>query len=157
MTITKVILLAFSPVIAILVDMKTMLIALMFIITIDMLTGIRKGLHQKGLKFNPFKAIFWKNINSAGLRATWRKTYEYTIGIIAFAVLDGMVLGSVTIGLFNKTYSLSQIAVIVACLVEVYSIHENMEAVSGNNLFKKVLKVLPQKVKGIFSQRGNKQ
>ncbi len=149
-TLAKWILLMLSPVIAIIVNMKTMLIALGFIIFMDMITGIRKGLHQKGIPFNPLKAIFWKNVQSAGLRSTWRKTYEYAIGIIVFAVLDGMVLGNIEVALFQKTYSLTQLAVVVACIIEVYSIHENMEAVSGNNLFKTLLKVLPKKISKLF-------
>jgi len=149
-TLAKAILLTLSPVIAIIVNMKTMLIALGFIIFIDMLTGIRKGLHKKGIPFNPIKPIFWKNVQSAGLRSTWRKTYEYAIGIIVFAVLDGMVLGNIEVALFQKTYSLTQIAVAVACIIEAYSIHENMEAVSGNNLFKILLKGFPDKFSKIF-------
>ena len=35
----------------------------------------------------------------------------------------------------------------VACLVEIYSVYENMEAVSGNNLFKKILEFLPRTFK----------
>jgi len=141
-TLAKAILLTLSPVIAIIVNMKTMLIALGFIIFIDMLTGIRKGLHKKGIPFNPIKVIFWKNVQSAGLRATWRKTYEYAIGIIVFSILEGMVLGNIEIPLFEKIYTLTEIAVCTACIIESYSIHENMEAVSGNNLFRRVIKLI---------------
>lgn len=156
MTLAKGILLTLSPVIAIIVSMKIMLIALAIIILIDMITGIRKGLYKKGVAFNPLKAIFWQNIQSAGLRSTWRKTYEYAIGIIVFAVLDGMVLGNIGVALFQKTFSLTQIAVAVACIIEVYSVHENMEAVSGNNLFKTLLKASPKKVRNFFKVISNK-
>ena len=158
MTATKWLMLAISPVLATLLEMKIMILALFVIILIDMFTGIRKSLHRKKIPINLFKSIFWKSISSSGLRTTWRKTYEYTIGIIAFAVLDKMVLGGVEISLFSKTYTITQIAIIIACFVEVYSIHENMEEVSGRNLFKNILLFLPSTFQRMFNKdKSNNQ
>ena len=133
--------------------MKTILLALLIIIFIDMITGIRKAHYAEGVKFRPFKKDFWKVISSKELRKTWRKTTEYVIGILAFTILDGMVLGTSSIELIGKSYSISELAVTVACLVEVYSIYENMEAVSGDNLFKKIINILPKKVKDLFQRK----
>lgn len=152
MTAYKWFILTISPVLATLIEMKVMILALLFIIVIDMFTGIRKGLHNKKIPMNICKSAFWKHISSSGLRTTWRKTYEYTIGIIAFAVLDKMVLGGISIDLFDKVYSLTQIAIIIACFVEVYSVHENMEEVSGRNLFKSILHFLPYKFRQALSK-----
>jgi hypothetical protein len=130
--------------------MKTTLMALVIIILIDMVTGIRKDLHSKGTTLNPIRKAFWHGVSSSGLRSTWRKTYEYGIGILTFSVLDGMVLGSTSIAFMCQNYSIAELSVTIACLVEVYSVYENMEAVSGNNLFKKVINVFPQRAKSIF-------
>ena len=153
MTAGKILLISLSPIITMLLNMKSILFALAIIITIDMLTGIQKNLHLKGIKFRPHKAEFWSYIHSSGLRATWRKSYEYVIGILVFVILDTMVLGNTSVSLLGKTYSIAELAVTIACLVEVYSIYENMEAVSGNNLFKKIIRVMPRKVQAIFSDR----
>lgn len=118
-----------------------------------MITGIRKSLFQKEVAMNPFKKIFWDSINSSGLRSTWRKTYEYVIGILVFVILDGMVLGTTSFEILGGTHSLSEMAVTIACFVEVYSVYENMEAVSGNNLFKKMINFLPAKFKSMFSTK----
>ena len=118
-----------------------------------MLTGIRKNHHSNEIKFAPLKKEFWKSVHSAGIRSTWRKTYEYAIGIITFVVLDSLVLGATSISLLGKDYSIAELAVTIACLVEVYSVYENMEAVSGNNLFKRIVSVFPQKVKDIFKKK----
>ena len=64
-----------------------------------------------------------------------------------------MVLGSTSISLLGKPYSIAELAVTIACLVEIYSIYENMEAVSGNNLFKKIIVLFPQKVKDVFAKK----
>ena len=112
-----------------------------------MITGIRKSLHLSETSKSPFKAAFWRNLKSSGMRQTWRKTYEYGIGIIVFIVLDLYVLKIGTLDILNAKRSLSELAVAVACVIEVWSIFENMEAVSGNNILKKVVNLLPAKLK----------
>lgn len=135
--------------------MKTTLLALATIICIDMLTGIRKAHYNEGVKFRPLKKEFWKVISSKELRKTWRKSSEYVIGIISFVVLDSMVLGGeLKIAFLERDLSISELAVTIACLVEIYSIYENMEAVSGDNLFKKILSILPNRVKSIFPKKS---
>jgi len=137
--------------------MKTTLLALLIIIFIDMLTGIRKAHYASNVKFRPLKKEFWRVISSKELRNTWRKSSEYGIGILVFAVLDGMVLGTTSLELMGSSYSVAELAVTVACLVEVYSIYENMEAVSGDNLFKRVINIMPARVRGIFSKKQHTQ
>lgn len=155
MNMGKLLLLSLSPVFILLVTMKTALLALSIIIFIDLLTGIRKSHYAADVKFRPWKASFWQIITSKQLRSTWKKATEYVIGILAFALLDSMVFGTTAIELLGNTYSIAEVAVAVACLVEIYSIYENMEAVSGNNLFKSVLKLFPQRVKSIFKKGKN--
>lgn len=142
-----------SLILTTLLNMKQILLALSIIIIIDMLTGIRKSLFVKQVKANIFQKEFWHAINSSGLRATWRKTYEYAIGIIVFIVLDSLVLKSSNIELMGAGYTLSEIAIALACMVEIYSVYENMEAVSGNNLFKKVVNFLPAPIKNVFKKK----
>ena len=87
MSASKITLLAASPLLTLIMDMKSILISLLVIIFIDTITGIRKSFHKKGIKGNPFKKSFWISLKSSGLRSTWRKTYEYGIGIIVFMLL----------------------------------------------------------------------
>ena len=156
MTLIKWLLTLLSPVIMIILSMKTTLVALSIIIFIDMITGIRKDLHIKKTPFNPAKKLFWSGLKSSGMRATWRKTYEYGIGILVFAIMDGLVLGQTSINLMGNTLSITELSVSMACLVEIYSIYENMEAVSGNNLFKKMNYLLPRQVKNALMGRGGR-
>ena len=58
LTIGKGLLLSLSPVLIILLSMKTALLALGIIIVIDMITGIRKDLHHKSVPFSLFKKMF---------------------------------------------------------------------------------------------------
>lgn len=143
------------PLLATILSMKDVLIALSIIILLDMFTGIRKSLHSKGISLDIRKQEFWQSVNSSGIRNTWRKTYEYVIGILAFVALDGFVLKISTFELLGQQYSISEIAVITAIIIEIYSVFENMEAVSGRNLLKKILSILPEKVRSFFTTIKN--
>ncbi len=112
-----------------------------------MITGIRKSFYIKNISYNPFKSCFWKNLKSSGLRSTWRKTYEYGIGIIIFLILDHYVLKIGDFTIFNRNRNVVELVISIACVIEVYSIFENMEAVSGNNMLKNLIKLLPKKIK----------
>lgn len=150
MTAGKYMLLLLSPLLIIMLSMQTILIALLGIIFIDLLTGIRRAHYEQSIGFKPWKKKFWKVIRSHALRKTLRKTTEYIFGVIAFVILEGLVFKDLNITAMGSQYSLSELAGTVFCLVEVYSIYENMEAVSGNNPLKRLISILPPKVKKLF-------
>ena len=150
MTAGKYMLLLLSPLLIIMLSMQTILIALLGIIFIDLLTGIRRAHYEKDIEFKPWKKKFWKVIRSHALRKTLRKTTEYIFGVIAFIILEGLVFKDLKITAMGSQYSLAELAGTIFCLVEVYSIYENMEAVSGNNPLKRIISLLPQKFKKLF-------
>jgi len=150
MSVNKWILIFLSPLLTIILSMQTILIALLGIIFIDLLTGIRRAHYEQEVKFRPWKKKFWKVIKSHALRKTLRKTTEYVFGVIAFIILEGLVFKDLRITAMGSDYSVAQLAGTVFCLVEIYSIYENMEAVSGNNVFKNFLTILPRKIQNIF-------
>ena len=139
----KASLLILTPILTILMNTRSMLIGLAIIILFDLITGIRKGLHKEKLSFNPLKKYFWQKLHSRGMRLTWRKTYEYGIGILVFATFESMVLGLNPIVVGEFKMSLTEVAVAFASIIEIYSIFENMEAVSGRNMLKKLAVLLP--------------
>lgn len=137
LTTGKKITLLLIPIISILASMKVILLGLWLLIFIDLLTGIRKSQFKKNISHNPLKLEFWKSVKSYMLRRTWQKTYEYSLGIITIIILESLVLGSTTIEIMNKEFTISELSAIVPACVEVWSIFENFEAVSGNNILKK--------------------
>ena len=149
-TTGKKLLLLLTPIFTTILSMKSLLLGLIIFILLDLITGIRKNLHSKGISFNPLKKEFLISIKSYLLRQTWRKAYEYGIGIIVIVALETLVLGVTPISFIGKIFTLSELAVVVACCVEVWSLFENMEAVSGRNLLKKLKTLLPQKLANIL-------
>ena len=152
MTISKYLLLLLSPLLLIILSMQTILLALVSIIFIDLLTGIRKSHYLLGVNFCPFKKRFWIVIKSKELRNSWRKATEYAIGIVTFIILEGLVFNGLKIEAMGHNYSIAELAATVACLVEVYSVYENMEAVSGRNPLRRILSILPQEFKNFFKK-----
>lgn len=150
LTMGKKILLISSPIITLLVSMKTVIFGLWLLIIVDLLTGIRKNFYVNKINFNPLKAAFWKSIKSYLLRKTWKKTYEYGIGIIVIAILESLVLGGTPITIMSKTFSLTELSAVIPAIVEIWSIFENLEAVSGKNLLKNVVPFLPKFVKAVL-------
>ena len=146
----KLTLLATTPILTLALSMKSILLTLIFLVFVDMITGIRKSLHLKKLSRSIFKIDFWRNLKSSGLRRTWRKTYEYGIGVLVFMCLDLYVLKVGPFDVFGSERSISELAVAIGCIIEVWSIFENMEAVSGNNILKKSLDLLPIKIKSFI-------
>lgn len=151
LTLIKKILLLITPLISVLISMKMAIFGLWLLVFIDLLTGIRKNLHLKGIKFNPFKRTFWKSIRSYLLRNTWRKTYEYGFGIIVIVIFESLILGTTPITLVDKTFTIAELSVLIPSAVECWSIYENMEAVSGSNILKKIKLLLPSPLSNIFS------
>lgn len=152
---SKAVAISLSTILSVLISMKVALIGLLILITLDLITGIAKSLHQNNRTCNPLKAEFWKSIKSYLLRKTWRKTYEYGIGIIVVVIFESLVFGGGTsIMLMSKSFTITELAVLMPALVEVWSIFENMEAITKNNFLKKMTTFLPQKVQKAL--RGTK-
>lgn len=151
LTSGKKLLLLITPIISVIISMKTAIFGLCLLILFDLLTGIRKTLHRRNIPFNPFKGVFWKAIKSYLLRQTWRKTYEYGIGIIVVVIFESLILGMTPISLMGKVFSVAELSVLFPAAVEVWSIFENFEAVSGNNILKRVRDLLPPVLKKLFN------
>ncbi|MDC7251047.1 MAG: hypothetical protein PQJ49_14150 [Sphaerochaetaceae bacterium] len=146
----KVLLLA-TPILSVLISMKAAIFGLWILIFIDLLTGIRKNFHSKGIKFNIFKKIFWKSIKSYLLRQTWKKTYEYGIGILVIVIFETLIFNVPPFTILGGTVRISELAIILPGAVEVWSIYENLEAVSGTNMLKMFKKFLPANIAAVFN------
>lgn len=165
LTLTKKVLLWFSSITTFFIDLDSGIIGLLLIILLDLLTAIRANLHKRNIKFKPFNPDlftdlksfkikifnhgFWRNIKSNGFRQTWKKSYEYLIGIITIHIVQNTVLMIPAINIFNREMTLTDIAINIAILIEVYSIFENMEKVSGRNLLKILIEFLKSSVSSI--------
>lgn len=151
LTIGKKVLLILTPLISLVAGMKIIIIGLWLIILIDLITGIRKDMHIKNIPFNIFNKSFWMTIKSYALRKTWKKTYEYNIGMLLFVIFESMVLGVTPVSIIGKSFTLSELSAIIPCIVEMWSIFENFEAVSGKNLLKRISSLFPENIKKILN------
>ena len=158
LTLGKKILLLFTPIITILVSMKAALLGLVILLFIDLITGVRKSLHNSNVKINIFSRDFWMVIESNQLRKSWRKSYEYGIGILVVATLRTLILGEETIiNIFSKEFSLIELAIVIPAIIEIWSIFENVEAVSGYNPLKKLFSLFPKSLQLLLGSKKEKE
>ena len=151
LTLGKKLFLLITPFISILISMKAAIFGLWALILLDLITGIRKNLIERDIPINPFKKRFYRAIRSYLLRQTWKKFYEYSMGILTVVIFEVYVFGITPIDVLSKTFTISELAVIFPAGVEVWSIYENMEGVTGNNILSKLKNILPPQLRIIFS------
>ena len=151
-TLAKKILLLITPIISMLITVQAASLGLFLLIFLDLLTGIRKNLHLNNISFNPFKAIFYRSIKSYLLRQTLKKTYEYLFAIIALIIFESLVFGSMSILIMSKVFTFTELGILLCASIELWSIGENMEAVSGKNIFKKMMEFLPLSIQKLFNK-----
>jgi hypothetical protein len=125
--VVKKTLILLTPLIALLTSMKTALFGLLFLILVDLVTGIIRNLNNRKITRNPFKKKFWAGIRSSKLRETWRKAYQYGIGILVTAALESMILGLINIPFMERKISITEVIVFMASVIEVKSIFENVK------------------------------
>lgn len=133
-------------------SLKESLIFFIIVIILDSITRIHADSKNKGLKFNPFKLYFWKQIKSKGLRRTLEKVFlEYGIYLIIAFTLDKYILDKMVIFHFNEEgLTLPILTIWLFCFIEIWSIAENIEEAGGKNVLKIVYDFLPEKIKKIL-------
>jgi len=122
-----------APITAVLFSIKTALIFLLFLIIVDLYYGIRKSFKKENISFNPLKRVFWKTVNSKGLRCTWRKSTEYGLGIIVTAFFQALFFPTFTITILGGSFTILLFVIMAACLIEIYSIFENLNEINPDN------------------------
>ena len=148
-------LLLVSPIISLLISMQAAILGLSILILIDLITGISRTLNEWGVKFNPLKKIFWKSIKSYLLRNTWRKAYEYGFGIVVVAVFETLILGPTPISIMDRNFSMTELAIILPSVIEIWSIFENLENVTKGNILKKLVYLMPKGAQKFFNKEKN--
>ena len=137
MTLSKYVLLFCSPLIIIILSMQNIILTLLGIIIIDLITGVRKSHHKVVIK-------------SSQLRSSWKKTSDYFLLIFISIALQMLLFEGFKIEGMGLSFTLSEMIGSMACIIEIYSIYENLEAVSGRNPLKRLVSFLPPKIKEYF-------
>jgi hypothetical protein len=138
-------------------NLKTALAAFTIITLLDTLTRINAQAKKQGLKFNPFRLYFYRQIQSKGLRDMCEKIFtRYGVWLIISFVIDYYILDRMILVDFNdKGLTLPVIALYLFCGIEVWSIGENIEDAGGVNIIKKILHLLPEKIQKIFKENDH--
>lgn len=138
-------------------DLKPALYFFMLATIVDTISAIDVQARAKGLKFNPLKGYFWKQIKSSGLR-DWCKKVLWDYGrylLMAFAISNWVLKNTIVFDAFDRKLTLPVVALYIFGGIELWSIGENIEKTGGLNLFKRVIQFLPPNVQQIFQPNQN--
>lgn len=140
-------------------DILTALYAFVIITFLDTATRINANAVGKGLKFNPFKGYFWKEIKSDGMREMCRKIFgEYFYYLIIAFVVDYFIFKKLfLVDFMGRQLTLPVIALYVFSAIEIWSIGENIEDSGGKNLIKRMLHFLPEKFQKIVQPENHEE
>ena len=134
-----------------LVDNEFALHGLLYLFLADLLTGFLKSLVKKGVPLWAVYTIdYWETIASSRLRESLRKGLVYIVAIMCFSVFELMVLGKdmqIDALLLNEELSATRATVILAAMIELWSIGENLTVIFKRNIFLVLLGIiLPESV-----------
>jgi len=135
-------------------------LAVMFFLAmtvLDTVSAIHVTADAKGLKFNPFKKYFWKEISSDGIRQWMKKVFgDYGYwALISFALNKWVLQNMVIFDMFDRQYTLPVVMIYIFGGIELWSIGENREKLGKKNYLKMLFGFLPEKIQQIFKKDEN--
>jgi hypothetical protein len=106
---------------------------------LDTLTKIHAVAKSRKIPFNPFRKIFWLQIESPGLKLMGRKIFlDYSIPVLVIFCIDTLVFkNAIHFDLLTLKLSPPSAAILFFTGVEFWSIFENIEEAGGVNWLKK--------------------
>lgn len=134
--------LVLAPIGAALLNVQLALIFLLGLILLDLYYGIRKSFKTENIPFNPLKRAFWQTVKSDGLRRSWKKSTEYGIGILVTAGFQAIFFSTFTITLLGGSFTILLFIIMVACLIEIYSIFENINKINPDNGLQRIVRFI---------------
>ena len=141
LTLPKWVLLGLSPIFSTILSLRLALIGLCIFVLLDLYTGIRKYMFNNNIKFE-WTIKYATSIRSAGLRDSYNKIGEYLFTILMVIIFESLVLRIEAFEIQGVIFSFSEIAVILACSIELWSLFENREVYKKTNPLKKMLKAI---------------
>lgn len=135
-------LLVLAPVGAALLNVQLALVFLLGLILLDLFYGIRKTFKDEEIPFNPTKRVFWQTLKSDGLRRSWKKATEYGVGILVTACFQAIFFPAFTVTILGGTFTILLFVILVACLIEAYSIFENINKINPDNGIQRIIRFI---------------
>lgn len=138
---------------ATLAPLKIYVFFLVFLLVIDAITSIyyqfRKNVNIEQMKVSFMKKlkILFTTIESGKLRRTFEKMVAYTLGMIVCFLFDKIALQITPLeGNPLSFLSLANIATVMVCGVEVFSILENISKITDNPVWLKIASIFKKKI-----------
>lgn len=140
----------FSIVLAFLIPIYGLILAVGCCIVADTIIGILKAKKLNG----------WKSISSRRLSAIVSKMFLYEGALVLFFFIDKFIIGEFTAIFIEIPLILTKILAATLCFIEIKSIDENIEIITGKsvwNRFKEMLTRAQEAKKEISDLKNSKK
>lgn len=124
-------------------DLRILIFTLLFLSLLDYITGVKKNLFYRGVKNRSiFSKQFRVSIQSRLTRQSYYKVKDYFLGVVIFSILESAIGRiEIPIAIGEENFSLTEVSLLIPIGIEVWSIFENREAITGNNILKTGLNI----------------
>ena len=144
MSITKSIAIMGAPFLSIIFSLGDFFTGLFIVVLLDLITGISKYFVENKIKFGFNKKTFY-GIKSDLIRKTLMKVFEYFMFISSAIIIQHLIYDGDVITLNTKGFSITELALSITILVEIWSIFENVEKITNRNLLKVAADIISKK------------
>jgi hypothetical protein len=140
---------AFAVFVAFFAPLSSVVHFVIFLLIIDALTSIYYQMKMATTNKKGFwncLLIAFRVVESGKLRKTLEKLFFYVLIMIVFFIFDLIILKVMPISENTiNTFSITNIATILICIVEMTSIAANVSKITGNPIFNKIVSVFKRK------------
>jgi len=143
-------------------DLRGILLTFCLATVLNTLTKINANAQMKGIKFNPLRYTFWREIKAEGLKKMGRKIFlEYSVYIIlAFAIDTWVFKNALHFDVMNLKLNIPTFCILFFTGIEIRSVFENMENSGKTNYLKLGIKyfenIIPNEWKKLITKTNNK-
>ena len=139
----------FAILISFLAPLASVIHVVLILLLVDAITSIYYQMKIESAKYQGFFCKMKKSlqvIESVKLRKTLEKMFFYILILIVFFLFDTFIL-QLTKTEVNEIYTLSitNIAAVLICIVEMTSIAANVSKITGNPIFNKIVAIFKKK------------
>jgi len=139
----------FAIFVAFITPISSVIHVVMFLLITDMVTSIYYQIKIATINKTGFwnrLMIAFKVVESGKLRKTLEKLFFYVLILFVFFVFDLFILKVAPISETSiNTFSITNIATVLICIVEMTSIAANVSNITGNPIFNRIVAIFKRK------------
>lgn len=135
-----------TTVLSMLAPLQTYIYLMILILVVDAVTSIYYQFRQNRPHYDSVFSTFMHTVESNKLRITVEKMFFYIAGIIVVYLFESILLKNIPVDGIFDVLSVTNVAAMLICSIEIYSILENISKITNNPLWLRIANIIKKKV-----------